>query len=140
MKRACCVSGEHYALADLYAGFTTLQDMGSPFTYATVELRDAINKGVIPGPRLQVAGPQIDPRGATYYPAPSEVGAFGAGPGSASLAAFAERELPRHCARGLYGNIRTTAPIGSRFMRPRTMKAADIRIPRARGHSRRMER
>ncbi len=75
-------SGEHYALADLYAGFTTLQDMGSPFTYATVELRDAINKGVIPGPRLQVAGPQINPRAAAYYPAPSEVGAFGMGPGA----------------------------------------------------------
>src|ERR1035437_9299383 len=27
--------GQHYALADLYAGFTTLQDMNSPFTYAT---------------------------------------------------------------------------------------------------------
>ena len=53
------------------AGFTTLQDMGSAFTYATVELRDAINKGLVPGPRLQVAGPQINPRGAAYYPAPS---------------------------------------------------------------------
>src|SRR5579864_1141364 len=74
--------GQHYALADLYAGFTTLQDMNSPFTYATVELRDAINKGVIPGPRLQVAGPQINPRGAAYYAAPSEVGAFGTGPGA----------------------------------------------------------
>jgi imidazolonepropionase-like amidohydrolase len=75
-------SGQHYALADLYAGFTTLQDMGSPYTYATVELRDAINKGVIAGPRLQVAGPQINPRGAAYYAAPSEVGAFGIGPGA----------------------------------------------------------
>ena len=56
--------------------------MGSPFTYATVELRDAINKGVIAGPRLQVAGPQINPRGAAYYPAPSEVGPFGMGPGA----------------------------------------------------------
>jgi len=73
--------GQHYALADLYAGFTTLQDMNSPFTYATVELRDAINKGVIVGPRLQVTGPAINPRGASYYPAPSEVGAFGFGPG-----------------------------------------------------------
>ncbi|HVA95641.1 MAG TPA: amidohydrolase family protein [Candidatus Dormibacteraeota bacterium] len=74
--------GEQHALADLYAGFTTLQDMGSPFTYATVELRDSINRGEIPGPRLQVAGPQINPRAATYYPAPSEVGAFGMGPGA----------------------------------------------------------
>src|SRR6266853_1449772 len=69
--------GQHYALADLYAGFTTLQDMNSPFTYATVELRDAINKGVIVGPRLQVTGPALNPRGATYYQAPSEPGPFG---------------------------------------------------------------
>jgi|HubBroStandDraft_4_1064222.scaffolds.fasta_scaffold05294_1 imidazolonepropionase-like amidohydrolase len=73
--------GQHYALADLYAGFTTLQDMNSPFTYATVELRDAINKGVIVGPRLQVTGPALNPRGATYYPAPSEPGVFGQAPG-----------------------------------------------------------
>jgi len=75
--------GQHYALADLYAGFTTLQDMNSPFTYATVELRDAINKGVIVGPRLQVTGPGLTPRGATYYPAPSEPGPFGVVPGMA---------------------------------------------------------
>jgi imidazolonepropionase-like amidohydrolase len=74
--------GLNYALKDLNAGFTTLQDMGSPFTYATVELRDAINKGLVPGPRLQVAGPQINPRGATYYAAPSVVTPFGMGPGS----------------------------------------------------------
>ena len=73
--------GQHYALADLFAGFTTLQDMNSPFTYATVELRDAINKGVIVGPRLQVTGPALNPRGATYYPAPSEPGPFGQVPG-----------------------------------------------------------
>lgn len=71
--------GLNYALKDLNAGFTTLQDMGSAFTYATVELRDAINKGLVPGPRLQVAGPQIDPRGATYYAAPSVVTPFGMG-------------------------------------------------------------
>ena len=55
--------------------------MNSPFTYATVELRDAINKGVIVGPRLQVTGPALNPRGATYYPAPSEPGVFGQVPG-----------------------------------------------------------
>jgi imidazolonepropionase-like amidohydrolase len=75
------IIGQHYALADLYAGFTTVQDMNSPFTYATVELRDAINKGMIVGPRMQVTGPAVNPRGATYYPAPSEVGQFGMGPG-----------------------------------------------------------
>jgi imidazolonepropionase-like amidohydrolase len=70
-------SGWNYALKDLNAGFTTLQDMGSPYTYATVELRDAINKGQVPGPRLQVSGPQLNPRAAGYYPAPSVVTPFG---------------------------------------------------------------
>ena len=45
-------------LKDLNAGFTTIQDMDSPYTYATVELRDAINKGLVPGPRMQVPGPR----------------------------------------------------------------------------------
>jgi len=74
--------GLNYALRDMMAGFTTLQDMGSAFTYAPVELRDSINKGLVPGPRLQVSGPQINPRGATYYPAPSVPTPFGQGPGA----------------------------------------------------------
>jgi imidazolonepropionase-like amidohydrolase len=76
------LSGLNYALKDLNAGFTTLQDMGSPYTYATVELRDAINKGQVPGPRLQVAGPQLNPRAAGYYPAPSVVIPFSQSAGS----------------------------------------------------------
>ena len=75
-------SGLHYALKNLYAGFTTLQDMNSS-TYATVELRDAINRGQVPGPRLQVAGPALNPRGATYYEAPSEPSPFGRNTGIA---------------------------------------------------------
>jgi imidazolonepropionase-like amidohydrolase len=73
--------GLNFALRDLNAGFTTVQDMGSPFTYAAVELRDAINKGLVPGPRMQVAGVQLNPRGTAYYPAPSVVTPFGHGPG-----------------------------------------------------------
>src|SRR4029077_21117749 len=76
--------GQHYALADMYAGFTTLQDMNSPYTYATVELRDAINKGLIVGPRMQVTGPAVNPRGVTAYGSPSEVTPFGQGIGTAS--------------------------------------------------------
>jgi imidazolonepropionase-like amidohydrolase len=81
------LSGLNYALKDLNAGFTTLQDMGSPYSYATVELRDAINKGQVPGPRLQVAGPQLNPRAAGYYPAPSVISPFGqsAGPNAWQL-------------------------------------------------------
>jgi imidazolonepropionase-like amidohydrolase len=76
--------GLNYALRNLNAGFTTLQDMGSAYTYAIVELRDAINKGQVPGPRLQVSGPQIDARGASYYAAPSSPVPFGLGPGEQS--------------------------------------------------------
>ncbi len=67
------------AMKDLRAGFTTVQDMGDPWGYAVVELRDAINKGLVAGPRLQVAGPQIDPRGAHYYAAPPAWAPFGQG-------------------------------------------------------------
>jgi imidazolonepropionase-like amidohydrolase len=75
------IAGQHYALADLYAGFTTLQDLNSAYTYASVELRDAINKGMIVGPRLQVTGPALNPRGATAYAAPSMILPFGQGTG-----------------------------------------------------------
>lgn len=74
--------GLNFALQDLNAGFTTLQDMGAPYTYAIVELRDAINKGLVPGPRLQVAGPHLNPRAASYYPTPSQITPFGMGPGA----------------------------------------------------------
>ena len=74
--------GLHHALKNLNAGFTTLVDMGSPGTYAIVELRDAINKGWVPGPRLQVTGPQLNPRGAQAYPTPPSIMPFGSGPGS----------------------------------------------------------
>lgn len=44
----------------LMAGVTTMRDLGSEGAgYADVGVRDAINKGVIPGPRLLVAGKAI---------------------------------------------------------------------------------
>lgn len=44
----------------LRAGVTTMRDMGSEGAgYADVGIRDAIKKGIIPGPRLLVAGPAI---------------------------------------------------------------------------------
>jgi imidazolonepropionase-like amidohydrolase len=76
--------GLNLALKDLRAGFTTLQDMGDPWGYAVVELRDAINKGLVPGPRLQVAGPQVDPRAAHYYAAPPIWAPFGQGANGSS--------------------------------------------------------
>ncbi len=47
-------------------GFTTIRDCGTEGAgYDDVGLRDAVNEGVIEGPRMQVAGPALTPTG-TY--------------------------------------------------------------------------
>ena len=52
--------GVVHAEAGLRAGWTTTRDLGSEGAgYADVGLRDAIEKGVVPGPRLLVAGPAL---------------------------------------------------------------------------------
>jgi imidazolonepropionase-like amidohydrolase len=54
------IRGAKHARANLMAGFTTLRDLGSEGAgYVDVGVRDSINKGVIPGPRLLVAGKAI---------------------------------------------------------------------------------
>ncbi len=40
----------------LQAGFTTVRDVGAYYAFTDVSLRDAINRGDIAGPRMQVAG------------------------------------------------------------------------------------
>jgi imidazolonepropionase-like amidohydrolase len=48
------------AQRDLHAGFTTVVDlMSHGGWYGTVDLKNAINNGVLPGPRMQVAGPGL---------------------------------------------------------------------------------
>src|SRR2546422_6936768 len=56
------------AQIDLAAGFTTVADMDSRGGFNTVDLRDAINSGMIQGPRMQVVGQSLNQRGANYYP------------------------------------------------------------------------
>src|SRR5262249_56041989 len=59
------------AQKDLQAGFTTLVDLGSHGGgYGPVELRNAIDSGLVQGPRMQVAGPvlSITPPGNTSFP------------------------------------------------------------------------
>jgi len=57
-----------HARATLLAGVTTVRDLGSEGAgYADVGLRDAIDKGVIPGPRMLVAGPAMVATGS-YNP------------------------------------------------------------------------
>jgi imidazolonepropionase-like amidohydrolase len=48
------------AQRDLHAGFTTIVDlMSHGGWYGTVDLKNAINAGVVQGPRMQVAGPGL---------------------------------------------------------------------------------
>lgn len=56
------------ARRDLDAGFTTTVDMDSRGGFGTVDLRNAINNGLIAGPRMQVAGQSLNPRASTPYP------------------------------------------------------------------------
>ena len=50
----------NHARDSLMAGITTMRDLGSEGAgYADVGIRDSINKGIIPGPRLLVAGKAI---------------------------------------------------------------------------------
>jgi imidazolonepropionase-like amidohydrolase len=55
------------AQTDLEAGFTTLLDMDSRGGFNTVDLRDAINAGLVQGPRMQVVGQSLNQRASTAY-------------------------------------------------------------------------
>lgn len=62
------VRAVNHAKASLMAGVTTMRDLGSEGAgYADVGVRNSINKGLIPGPRLLVAGKAIVATG-TYGP------------------------------------------------------------------------
>lgn len=57
------LSGAHNALVTLMAGFTTCRDMGPTWPFTDVDLRNAIDKGLVPGPRLAVAGNYVSATG-----------------------------------------------------------------------------
>lgn len=59
------IIGVQAAELALEAGWTTVVDQGSRNTmpWATIEMKNAINAGTMPGPRMQVAGPVVNPRG-----------------------------------------------------------------------------
>ena len=55
------ILAEQAAKADLLAGFTAERDMGTEGAgSADTAIRDAINQGIIPGPRLRISGNAID--------------------------------------------------------------------------------
>jgi imidazolonepropionase-like amidohydrolase len=88
------------AQRDLDAGFTTVVDMDSRGGFGTVELRNAINSGLVQGPRMQVAGQSLNPRAAR--PTPNTVPGFftgfteGKNINGPWLARAAVRELKLH--------------------------------------------
>jgi imidazolonepropionase-like amidohydrolase len=55
--------GAHNALVTLMAGFTTCRDMGPTWPYTDIDLRKAIDQGVVPGPRLMASGNYVSPTG-----------------------------------------------------------------------------
>jgi imidazolonepropionase-like amidohydrolase len=50
--------GAHNAKVTLEAGFTTVRNVGAA-GFADVDLRDAINEGLVEGPHMQVSGPAL---------------------------------------------------------------------------------
>jgi len=54
-EQQAAISREH-ARRTLLAGFTTVRDVGSYAAWADRAIRDEINRGETPGPRMQVAG------------------------------------------------------------------------------------
>ncbi len=55
--------GARNALVTLRAGFTTCREMGPTWPYTDVDLRNSINEGAVPGPRLLVAGNYVSSTG-----------------------------------------------------------------------------
>ncbi len=52
-------AGVRNARATLLAGFTSVRDVGTYRAFVDVALRNAINAGTVPGPRMQVAGAYV---------------------------------------------------------------------------------
>ena len=55
--------GARNARDTLRAGFTTVHDVGSFRAFADVELRNAIDRGDVAGPRMQAVGAYVTTRG-----------------------------------------------------------------------------
>ncbi len=55
--------GAYNARVTLEAGFTTVRDMGPTWPYTDVDLRNAIDEGLVAGPRMVVAGNYVSATG-----------------------------------------------------------------------------
>ncbi len=76
------VDGVVYAKRTLEAGFTTVRDLGDSYR-AAISLRNAINAGKVPGPRIVAAGKAIATTGGHADPTNGWARKFPADPGPA---------------------------------------------------------
>lgn len=60
----------YFADSYLNAGFTTIRDLGNSGQYLDVEVKNAIEKGYIKGPRMLVSGPIIGSMDGQFYHLP----------------------------------------------------------------------
>ncbi len=104
------------AQIDLEAGFTTVLDMDSRGGYNTVELREAINAGLVQGPRMQVVGQSLNQRAGTTTRTPKRC-AFSKASRKTRTSMVPGSRAPR-CAKPS-----CTASTGSRFTRRRISSA-----------------
>ncbi len=74
------IEGVVYAERTLLAGFTTVRDLGDAYR-ASLGLRNAINKGMVPGPRIIAAGKTIASTGGHGDPTNGWARKFPANPG-----------------------------------------------------------
>jgi len=61
--RQDALHGAQNARITLMAGFTTRRDMGPTWPFTDIDLRKAIDEGVVPGPRLLASGNYVSPTG-----------------------------------------------------------------------------
>ena len=74
------IDGVVYAQRTLLAGFTTVRDLGDEYR-ASIALRNAINAGMVPGPRIIAAGKAIATTGGHADPTNGWARKFPANPG-----------------------------------------------------------
>ncbi len=68
--------GLHNAQDVLWAGFTTIRDVGNEANFSSVDLRDAINRGLFDGPTILTSGKIIAPFGGQSVRISPEQGRF----------------------------------------------------------------
>ncbi len=66
------IQGVANARAMLEAGFTTVRDVGNEGNYACVSVRQAVERGLVPGPTMLTAGRIIAPYGGQFHLQPDK--------------------------------------------------------------------